>query len=71
MKITTLNTETALAFASTLPAQAQEANSPVYLLADLEVDNVETYLNDYGFPVMPLLLGNRPHYAELSHSLSR
>ncbi len=47
----------ALAASLTLPALAQDAEGPVYLLASLQVSDLDAYLNDYGFPVMPILLG--------------
>lgn len=56
MTIKTLITVAALSLGAALPAQAQDAEGPVYLLANLEVENLETYLNDYGFPVTPMLL---------------
>lgn len=39
-----------------LPAQAQDADGPVYLLASLKVADLEAYMRDYGFPLMPMLL---------------
>lgn len=56
MKLTSFIAATALSLAIALPAQAQDADTPVYLLAKLEVESLETYLNDYGFPVTPMLL---------------
>lgn len=56
MKLKSLTVATALSLAAALPAKAQDAEAPVYLLANLELANLEAYLNDYGFPVTPMLL---------------
>ncbi|MEM6898502.1 MAG: DUF1330 domain-containing protein [Pseudomonadota bacterium] len=56
MELKSVLAATALSLSFALPAQAQDADAPVYLLANLEVENLETYLNDYGFPVTPMLL---------------
>ncbi|MEM6387698.1 MAG: DUF1330 domain-containing protein [Pseudomonadota bacterium] len=56
MKLTSFLAATALSLAVALPTQAQDADAPVYLLANLGVENIEAYLNDYGFPVTPMLL---------------
>lgn len=38
------------------PVFAQNAGGPVYLLANLHVSDLDVYLNEYGFPVTPMLL---------------
>lgn len=38
------------------PAAAETAEEPVYLLATLQVADLETYMADYGIPVTPMLL---------------
>ncbi|MEM1387450.1 MAG: DUF1330 domain-containing protein [Pseudomonadota bacterium] len=56
MKLTHLIMSAALSLAVALPLKAEDADGPVYLLANLQVDNLERYLNEYGFPVTPMLL---------------
>jgi uncharacterized protein (DUF1330 family) len=57
MKLKSTLAAAALAAGLAFPALAQDAEGPVYLLASLQVADLEAYLNDYGFPVMPMLLG--------------
>ncbi|MEM9761254.1 MAG: DUF1330 domain-containing protein [Pseudomonadota bacterium] len=56
MTTKTLFAATVFAVGLTVPAHAEEAAGPVYLLADLKVSNLEQYMENYGFPVTPMLL---------------
>ncbi|MEM9840509.1 MAG: DUF1330 domain-containing protein [Pseudomonadota bacterium] len=56
MKLKQLAVAAALFVGAAIPAHAQDQDGPIYLLANLSVENLETYLNDYGFPVTPMLL---------------
>lgn len=46
----------ALVFGLAMPTSAEEQDGSVYLLANLQVDDLDTYLAEYGFPVTPMLL---------------
>ncbi|MEM8581683.1 MAG: DUF1330 domain-containing protein [Pseudomonadota bacterium] len=58
MNAKTLIAIAAFSLGAALPAKAQELQDPVYLLANLKVENLETYLAEYGFPVTPMLLAS-------------
>lgn len=45
----------ALSAAMSLPAVAQQADQPAYLVATLEVADLATYFDRYGGPVFPML----------------
>jgi hypothetical protein len=57
MKLKPTIVAAALVVGLALPALAQDSEGPVYLLANLHVSDLDGYLSDYGFPVMPMLLG--------------
>ncbi|CAD0187198.1 hypothetical protein RUESEDTHA_04110 [Ruegeria sp. THAF57] len=55
MKLKLLITSMMLALGLSIHAKAQEAESPVYMVASLRVDDMKPFLNGYVFPVTPML----------------
>lgn len=55
MSLKSLLAAAAIAASHSIPAAAQEPETPVYLIASLTVPDLDTYMGEYGMPVLSLI----------------